>query len=53
MGKVEFLLPAGVRAIQIMSRASRPSDVVGPFLDDRRTLGVPVGNVTISNAKGT
>ncbi|QEH96434.1 Hint domain-containing protein [Gluconobacter thailandicus] len=53
MGKVEFLLPAGVRSIQIMSRASRPSDVVGPFLDDRRELGVPVGNVTISNAKGT
>ncbi|OUJ01424.1 hypothetical protein HK14_09665, partial [Acetobacter cibinongensis] len=29
------------------SRTSRPSDTIGPFVDDRRHLGVLVGQVTL------
>ncbi|ARW10824.1 Hint domain-containing protein [Acetobacter ascendens] len=44
---VMFMLPAGVESVQIVSRVSRPSDAVGPFLDDRRQLGVLIGKVTL------
>ena len=33
-----FSLPDGVSDVRILSRTSRPCDVVGPFLDDRRDL---------------
>ncbi|QHM91887.1 Hint domain-containing protein [Acetobacter pasteurianus] len=44
---VMFMLPAGVKNVQIVSRVSRPSDAVGPFLDDRRKLGVLIGKITL------
>lgn len=44
---VMFMIPADVKNLQIMSRASRPCDVIGPFLDDRRMLGVLVGDVQL------
>lgn len=44
---VMFMLPAGVEAVRISSRVGRPSDVIGPFVDDRRELGVLVGAVTL------
>ncbi len=37
-----FMLPSGVDAVRVASRISRPSDDVGPFVDDRRYLGVAV-----------
>ncbi|GBR09320.1 outer membrane protein [Acetobacter oeni LMG 21952] len=40
-------LPENISQIRILSRASRPADVVGPFLDDRRRLGVLVSDVTL------
>lgn len=40
-----FMLPANVSSVRIVSRASRPSDVVGPFIDDRRYFGVSVAEV--------
>ncbi|CAI9120868.1 Hint domain-containing protein [Brytella acorum] len=46
-GMIVVSLPEGVNAVRIMSRASRPSDVVGPFCDDRRMLGLLVGEVTL------
>ncbi|WP_367160221.1 Hint domain-containing protein [Kozakia baliensis] len=46
-GIAVFELPEGVEAVQVLSRASKPSDAVGPFCDDRRTLGVLVGEVTV------
>ncbi|GBQ24880.1 outer membrane protein [Gluconacetobacter sacchari DSM 12717] len=44
---VAFLIPAGVDSVRIVSRASRPSDVIGPFVDDRRSCGVAVGEITM------
>ncbi|ATJ90313.1 MULTISPECIES: Hint domain-containing protein [Acetobacter] len=47
---VSFMVPAGVSAVRLVSRASRPCDVIGPFVDDRRTLGVLVGSVMVLHA---
>ncbi|WP_215754936.1 hypothetical protein [Acetobacter sp. P5B1] len=44
---VVFMLPAGVENVQIVSRVSRPSDTIGPFVDDRRMLGVLIGKITL------
>ncbi|KXV62618.1 hypothetical protein AD949_10170 [Acetobacter orleanensis] len=44
-GAYSFMLPAGVDAVRIVSRTSRPSDVIGPFVDDRRALGVSVSTI--------
>ncbi|GBQ85892.1 Hint domain-containing protein [Asaia krungthepensis] len=45
-----FSIPADQAGAHIVSRHSRPCDVVGPFLDDRRELGICVGEVTIFGA---
>lgn len=42
-----FMLPFGTEYVRIVSRASRPSDVIGPFVDDRRSLGVAVADVRL------
>lgn len=47
-GVVSFMLPAGVTQVRLVSRASRPCDVIGPFVDDRRMLGVLVGNMVLN-----
>lgn len=44
---VTFMLPTGVESVRLLSRTSRPSDVIGPFVDDRRDLGVSVGEITL------
>ncbi|MGV4878572.1 Hint domain-containing protein [Acetobacter indonesiensis] len=44
---VVFMLPSDVKAMRIVSRASRPNDTIGPFVDDRRFLGVLVGKITL------
>ena len=49
--KVVFMIPAGVEAVQIATRTSRPSDTIGPFVDDRRHLGILVGQVTLFDGK--
>lgn len=46
-----FMLPPGTQSVHIVSRASRPSDVIGPFVDDRRYMGVAVGEVRLICAK--
>ncbi|KXV79761.1 hypothetical protein AD936_00740, partial [Gluconobacter japonicus] len=43
--QVIFMIPVGVGSVRIASRASRPYDALGPFVDDRRTLGVLVGDI--------
>lgn len=48
-----FSLPDGVSDVRILSRTSRPCDMVGPFLDDRRELGVLVGDVTLFESAST
>jgi hypothetical protein len=42
-----FALPAGAKGLRLRSRTARPADVVGPFLDDRRELGVAVGLLSL------
>ncbi|ACI50103.1 conserved hypothetical protein [Gluconacetobacter diazotrophicus PA1 5] len=46
-GYATFLIPPDVGTVRIVSRTSRPSDAIGPFLDDRRRLGVLVGGITL------
>jgi hypothetical protein len=48
-----FLVPTETTSIRLVSRASRPSEVTGPFLDDRRLLGVLVGEVRLRIGKRT
>ncbi|MFT8723327.1 MAG: Hint domain-containing protein [Acetobacter malorum] len=48
--RYNFMLPANVASVRIVSRSSRPADVIGPFVDDRRQMGVAVGNVTFVTA---
>ncbi|MCX2561975.1 Hint domain-containing protein [Acetobacter farinalis] len=49
-GQAFFMLPARVKAVRIISRTSRPCDVTGPFVNDRRHLGVCVGQITLLSA---
>ncbi len=37
-----FKIPNGARPTRLLSRASRPSVAIGPYVDDRRMLGVAV-----------
>ncbi|MCQ9155535.1 Hint domain-containing protein [Acidomonas methanolica] len=52
-GHVMFMIPNGVESVRLVSRASRPSDVVGPFVDDRRSFGVAVGEITLFESDRT
>ena len=51
--RVMFMIPATAATVRLVSRSSRPSDTVGPFLDDRRSLGVLVGDVTLFASRQT
>lgn len=42
-----FMIPPGVGTVRIFSRTTRPCDLHGPFVDDRRPLGVLVGNISL------
>ncbi|ATI11862.1 MULTISPECIES: Hint domain-containing protein [Acetobacter] len=42
-----FMLPSGTQFVRVVSRASRPADVIGPFVDDRRYMGVAVADVRL------
>ncbi|GBR54009.1 outer membrane protein [Neokomagataea thailandica NBRC 106555] len=48
-----FFLPDTIEHVKIMSRSSRPSDVVGPYVDDRRDLGVLIGQMKLFGANKT
>ncbi|ASL40293.1 hypothetical protein CBI36_07380 [Acetobacter oryzifermentans] len=49
--RYSFMLPANTACVRIVSRASRPADVIGPFVDDRRMMGVAVADVYFVTAK--
>lgn len=51
-GKVFFMLPPGIDRVWLVSRASRPADTIGPFVDDRRQLGVLVSNMSLQEGVG-
>ncbi|MFT9365121.1 MAG: Hint domain-containing protein [Gluconobacter sp.] len=42
-----FMLPEGCQSVRILSPTARPSDRIGPFVDDRRMLGLLIGDVTV------
>ncbi|WP_428391780.1 Hint domain-containing protein [Lichenicoccus sp.] len=42
-----FHIPRDARPTRLLSRAAAPADVVGPFVDDRRILGVAVGRMAV------
>ena len=42
-----FQIPPGAQPIRLLSRAARPAQVVGPFVDDRRELGVAVAKLVL------
>lgn len=46
-GHAVFVLPPDVETVRIVSNISRPSDVIGPFVDDRRALGILIGDITL------
>lgn len=51
-GHISFVIPAGITDVTIMSRRSRPSDVIGPFENQRNTLGVAIGNIYLFDQYG-
>ncbi len=46
-GRASFLVPGTLGAAWLRSRSARPSEVIGPFVDDRRELGLLVGEVAV------
>lgn len=44
--RVMFMIPGDVASVRIVSNSSRLSDAIGPFVDDRRMLGVLIGDVS-------
>lgn len=50
--KLFFMLLRGVDRVWLASRAGRLFDSIGPFIDDRRTLGVLVGDITLQQGSG-
>lgn len=48
-----FMVPADIGEVRIVSRTARPVDMIGPFLDDRRHLGVLVGKIQVWEAEKT
>ncbi|MCQ9156418.1 Hint domain-containing protein [Acidomonas methanolica] len=52
-GRVMFMIPSGVNSVRIVSNASRPCDVIGPFVDDRRSFGVAIGEIMMFESNRT
>lgn len=46
-GCFSFVIPPRTDNVRLVSRTSQPNQVIGSFVDDRRHLGVLVGNITI------
>jgi hypothetical protein len=49
--KYVFVVPAGETGLTLHSRTARPSETVGPFMDDRRALGVLVGAISLHEGR--
>ncbi|MFT9314516.1 MAG: Hint domain-containing protein [Acetobacter orientalis] len=45
-GSIVFMVPPDVSTVRLVSRVSRPVDTIGPYVDDRRQLGVLVSDIT-------
>ena len=42
-----FEVPCGTRPVRLISRCAVPAEVIGPFVDDRRSLGVAVDQLVL------
>jgi len=51
-GWAVFSIPSHLATLRLVSRTSRPAEVIGPFIDDRRELGVLVGEISVFTASG-
>lgn len=51
--KVIFQVPSDVEEVTIVSRAARPSDEIGPYVDDRRILGALIGGATLFGGRSS
>lgn len=47
-----FMLPRNIGGVSIISSTTRPCDSVGPFINDRRALGVLIGKIDIFDSFG-
>ncbi|WP_336717266.1 Hint domain-containing protein [Asaia bogorensis] len=48
-----FMVPADLRNLHLVSRVFKPSEAIGPFLDDQRLLGVLVQDIVIYDSLQT
>ncbi|GBR44529.1 Hint domain-containing protein [Neokomagataea thailandica] len=48
-----FQVPAGIERVYLTSRTISPRDLIGPYVDDRRALGVMVSNITLFDGAST
>jgi len=48
-----FMIPPGISSVRLMSRTSRPCDMIGPFVDDRRVRGILVGDIVFFDSGST
>ncbi|GBR52412.1 hypothetical protein CSR02_05985 [Acetobacter pomorum] len=46
-----FILPPHTQSVHLLSRTSRPADIIGPYVDDRRNLGVAVADITLLSGR--
>jgi antigen 43 len=46
-----FVVPRHACGLRLKSRRARPSETIGPFVDDRRDLGVKVGRIAVSQGR--
>ncbi|WP_336762378.1 Hint domain-containing protein [Asaia sp. VD9] len=50
--RIMFMIPPLTAGVWVRSRASQPSQAIGPYVDDRRVLGVLIGDISFFGAKG-
>jgi hypothetical protein len=46
-----FMVRPGDTELYLVSRTARPSETIGPYIDDRRALGVLVGGMTLHDGR--
>ncbi|MDL2171128.1 MULTISPECIES: Hint domain-containing protein [Asaia] len=51
-GLATFMIPGSTASLWIRSRVARPCDTLGPFVDDRRQLGVLIGEISLYTSTG-
>ncbi|WP_025822675.1 Hint domain-containing protein [Asaia astilbis] len=48
-----FTVPGDAEIVYLCSQSAKPSEQIGPFVDDRRELGVLVGDVNLFSPQGS